>query len=56
MDTQEAQKIIEQEKQTRAFECLKKIELILQEMNCKMQATVIIQDGSVSSQVQIVPL
>ena len=54
-DLAEAKKLLEEEKKARVERCQKKIQAVLSEENCALEATMIVSPRGVFPQISIIP-
>jgi predicted butyrate kinase (DUF1464 family) len=53
-DITTAKELLEKERVQRQLECTERLNAILQELGCRLEAVVIIKNGQISSQVNVI--
>ena len=56
MTTEQAKEMLELERLQRVENCMEGMNVLLQRNNCKLTSIVIIQDGQISTRIDIIPV
>ena len=56
MTTEQAKEMLELERSQRVNSCVEEVNVLLQKHGCKLTSIVIIQDGQISTRIDIIPM